>query len=211
MDMKIAGLVLAGGQARRMHGQDKAFLDTGNGFSLDRVFARLQHECSAVAISANGDFARFSAWQCPVLPDSIHNVGPLAGVLSGLEWAEKYGYDTLITIPVDTPFIPVGLVAALVPAPSYACCGGQSHPLVAAWPVSAKPVLAAQLSFLTAENKKHQTRVRTLAHVLEARAVDFPLIEGVDPFMNINTPEDLMRAQKYCAPVCRVDAARGNG
>ncbi len=209
--MKIAGLVLAGGQASRMHGQDKAFLDTGKGLCLDHVFARLQQECSAVAISANGDSARFGAWQCPILPDCVHDVGPLAGVLSGLGWAERSGYNTLITIPVDTPFIPAGLVAALMPAPSYACCGGQSHPLVAAWPVSARPVLAAQLSFLTQENKKHQTRVRTLANTLGARAIDFPLIEGMDPFMNINTPQDLMLAQKYCASVHNVDAAKGNG
>lgn len=209
--MKIAGLVLAGGQARRMHGQDKAFLDTGNGLSLERIFARLQQECSDVAISANGDSARFDAWHCPVLPDSIHDVGPLSGVLSGLEWAEKNGYNTLITVPVDTPFIPERLVAALVPAPSYACCEGQSHPLVAAWPVSARPVLAEQLSLLTHENKKHQTRVRTLANALGARAVDFPLVEGMDPFMNINTPQDLMFAQKYCASGCHVGAAKGNG
>ncbi|MCP1203559.1 molybdenum cofactor guanylyltransferase [Acetobacter oryzoeni] len=209
--MKIAGLVLAGGQASRMHGQDKAFLDTGKGLALDCVFARLQQECSAVAISANGDPARFGAWECPVLPDSLYNVGPLAGVLSGLEWAENNGYNTLITIPVDTPFTPAGLVDALMPAPSYARCGGQSHPLVAAWPVSARPVLAAQLSFLTQENKKHQTRVRTLANTLGARAVDFPLVEGMDLFMNINTPQDLMLAQKYCASVCNADAAKGNG
>ncbi|AOW47795.1 molybdenum cofactor guanylyltransferase [Acetobacter ascendens] len=209
--MKIAGLILAGGQASRMHGQDKAFLDTGKGLSLDRVFARLQQECSTVAISANGDSARFDAWHCPVLPDFMHDVGPLAGVLSGLEWAESSGYTTLITIPVDTPFIPAGLVAALVPAPSYACCGERSHPLVAAWPVSARAALAAQLSFLTQENKKHQTRVRTLANTLGARAVDFPLVEGMDPFMNINTPQDLMLAQKYCASVRNVEAEGGKG
>lgn len=209
--MKIAGLVLAGGQASRMHGQDKAFLDTGKGLALDCVFARLQQECSTVAISANGDPARFGAWKCPVLPDSLYNVGPLAGVLSGLEWAENNGYNTLITIPVDTPFTPAGLVDALMPAPSYARCGGQSHPLVAAWPVSSRPVLAAQLSFLTQENKKHQTRVRTLANTLGARAVDFPLVEGMDLFMNINTPQDLMLAQKYCASVRNTDAAKGNG
>ena len=209
--MKIAGLVLAGGQASRMHGQDKAFLDTGKGLALDCVFARLQQECSAVAISANGNPARFGAWECPVLPDSLYNVGPLAGVLSGLEWAEKNEYNTLITIPVDTPFTPAGLVDALMPAPSYARCGGQSHPLVAAWPVAARSVLAAQLSFLTQENKKHQTRVRTLANTLGARAVDFPLVEGMDLFMNINTPRDLMLAQKYCASVRNADAAKGNG
>ncbi|MGF1276632.1 molybdenum cofactor guanylyltransferase [Acetobacter pasteurianus] len=209
--MKIAGLVLAGGQASRMHGQDKAFLDTGKGLALDCVFARLQQECSTVAISANGDPARFSAWKCPVLPDSLYNVGPLAGVLSGLEWAENNGYNTLITIPVDTPFTPAGLVDALMPAPSYARCGGQSHPLVAAWPVSVRPVLAAQLSFLTQENKKHQTRVRTLANTLGARAVDFPLVEGMDPFMNINTPQDLILARKYYTSVRNADAPKGNG
>lgn len=206
--MAIAGLVLAGGQASRMAKQDKAFLDIGDKLSLDRVLARLQQECHAVAISANGDAARFNAWKCPVLPDSVRDVGPLAGLLSGLEWAEAGGYDTLITIPVDTPFIPDKIVATLLPAPSYARCAGQSHPLVAGWPVSCRPMLAAQLSHLTPENKKYQTRVRVFASALGARAVDFPLIGGMDPFMNINTPQDLMLAQKYCVSAYHAGAVK---
>ncbi|NHN87932.1 molybdenum cofactor guanylyltransferase [Acetobacter conturbans] len=210
--MKVAGLVLAGGQASRMQGRDKAFLDINGTSCLALVFSRLRQACSAVAISANGDAARFAAWECPVLPDRLHDMGPLAGLLSGLEWAEAEGYDALISVPVDTPFIPRGLVAALLPAPSYACWSDRPHPLVAAWPVSCRPVLADQLGRASGAARKEQTRVRTLARAIGARAIDFAALSDHDPFMNINTPEDLLLAQNHtpCELPAQVDKDAGH-
>ncbi|MCH4092337.1 molybdenum cofactor guanylyltransferase [Acetobacter sp.] len=193
--MSTAGLVLAGGQGSRMQGRDKAFLDINGINSLTHVFSRLHRQCAAIAISANGDSSRFREWSCPVLADRLHDIGPLAGLLSGLEWAETSGYDTLVTVPVDTPFIPSDLVISLLPAPSFASWNGEEHPLVAAWPVSCRSILARQLADAVGEAKKRNTRVRTLARSIAARAVDFGRLSGGDPFMNINTPEDLIAAQ----------------
>ncbi|WP_338331253.1 molybdenum cofactor guanylyltransferase [Acetobacter sp. LMG 32666] len=190
--IKIAGLVLAGGQGRRMHYADKAFMEVDHRPCMDWVIASLKKQCAGIAISANGDAQRFNAWDYPVLADTQHNVGPLAGLLSGLEWAEAAGFDALLSVPVDTPFIPDNLVRALLPAPSYAVYAEQRHSLIALWPVApARALLAAQLAGITEQNQKQKTRVCTLASALNARAVDFAPLFSVDPFLNINTPEDL--------------------
>lgn len=190
--LKIAGLVLAGGQGRRMHYADKAFMDIDHKPCIDWVITRLEQQCSGIAISANGNPQRFSAWHYPVLPDTYFDVGPLAGLLSGLEWAEAAGFDALLSVPVDTPFIPHDLAGTLLPAPSYAVYAEQRHSLVALWPVTqARAVLAAQLTSVTEQNRKQTTRVCTLAYALNAQAIDFSHLYPSDPFVNINTPEDL--------------------
>ena len=83
-----AALILAGGKASRMGGGDKPLLDVGGSSMLARVIAALRPDAAAVAISANGDPARFGAFALPVLPDGAFvDQGPLAGVLAGLDWA----------------------------------------------------------------------------------------------------------------------------
>ncbi|MDE7546988.1 molybdenum cofactor guanylyltransferase [Acetobacter fabarum] len=194
--LKIAGLVLAGGQGSRMHYADKAFMEIDHKPCIDWVITRLEQQCASIAISANGNPKRFDVWGYPVLADTYCNVGPLAGLLSGLEWAEAAGFDALLSIPVDTPFIPQNLVSSLLPAPSYAVYAEQRHSLVALWPViQARASLAAQLASITEPNRKQTTRVCTLASALNAQAIDFSHLYPFDPFVNINTPEDLQKVQ----------------
>lgn len=195
--MKIAGLILAGGQATRMNGQDKAFLKIYETTCLNLVLSRLSKECTTVAISANGDPARFTYTGCPVLPDTLHNMGPLAGLLSGLQWARSQKADALLSIPVDTPFIPPGLTTTLGPAPAAASWQGRDHPLVALWPVSCCTHLEQQLTGVTDENRRTRTRVRTLSDAIGMRTVDFFPAFPDDPFLNINTPSDLENALQY--------------
>lgn len=203
--LKVAGLVLAGGQGRRMHHADKAFLDVDRRPCVDWVITRLREECAGMAISANGDAQRFQTWNLPVLADGIQDVGPLAGLLSGLEWAEAEGFDVMVSVPVDTPLIPKHLVTRLWPAASYATYAQQDHPLVALWPVrSARALLAAQLNSMTEQNRKQTTRVCTLARALNAHAVDFSPLCSSDPFLNINTPEDL-QAVRYSLTKQKLD------
>ncbi|MFT8417630.1 MAG: molybdenum cofactor guanylyltransferase [Acetobacter sp.] len=196
--LKIAGLVLAGGQGSRMRYADKAFMNLDNRPCIDWVITRLTEQCSAIAISANGNGQRFATWNYPVLADTYHNVGPLAGLLSGLEWAEAAGFDVLLSVPVDTPCIPPDLAQALLPSPSYATYAQQEHALVALWPVcAARALLAAQLAGITEQNRRQNTRVCTLAQALGAHPVDFSSSSPFDPFMNINTPEDLLAVQAF--------------
>ncbi len=84
------GLVLAGGLARRMGGGDKARIRIGGATILERVLARLAPQCARIVLNANNDPARFADTGLPILPDSVEGfVGPLAGILAGLDWGRR--------------------------------------------------------------------------------------------------------------------------
>ena len=142
-----------------------------------------------IAISANGDSARFAAYALPVLPDGRYaGAGPLAGILAGLTWARSIGANSLVTIPVDTPFFPNDFVARLTPAPAVAVWGTRQHHLCARWPVAALPTLE---SFLT--TTPHPPIQDALALL---PTTQIPFSAATDPFLNINTPEDFAEAEK---------------
>jgi molybdopterin-guanine dinucleotide biosynthesis protein A len=168
-----------------MGGCDKALLPLGGATLLDALLARLAPQVARLAISANDDPSRFARFGLPVLPDIVMQAGPLAGVAAGLAWANAVGAAALLTVPSDTPFIPADLAARLAPAPAWAESGGDLHPLVALWPVSAP--LAAWLE------GGGSLRVRAFGSAIAMRTVPFP--ETPDPFFNINTPADLLTAQ----------------
>jgi molybdopterin-guanine dinucleotide biosynthesis protein A len=179
--MKIAGLILAGGQGSRLGGVDKALLRLGGESLVARAVRRIGVPC---AVSANGDAKRFSNLGVPVLADEFVGKGPLAGVLAGLRWAAA---EFLLTVPVDTPFFPETLAGDLAPGPSVAVWGGRQHHLVALWPVG----FAAELAgFLTAPGAY---KVRDALTLCGARPVVFG--GAADPFLNINTPADWDAAQ----------------
>src|ERR1035438_2764104 len=110
------GLVLAGGLARRMGGGDKARIEIGGVSILDRVLATLSGQCTGIIINANGDPARFADTGLTVVPDNVPGfVGPLAGVLAGLDWlaAQNNGIEWLLSVPGDCPFLPDDLAERL--------------------------------------------------------------------------------------------------
>lgn len=182
-----AALILAGGRAARMGGGDKPLLVVAGRPMIARIIAALDE--GPVAISANGDPARFAGFGLPVLADGVFvGQGPLAGLLAGLEWAAGLGADTLLTVPGDTPFIPSGLAAALSPAPACAASNGRLHPLVALWPVGCRDALRQLLSAPGRRDVAH------FARSIGMRRVDFPAAKW-DAFMNVNTPDDLAIAR----------------
>jgi molybdopterin-guanine dinucleotide biosynthesis protein A len=186
---RTAALVLAGGASRRMGVGDKPLLALGDTTMLARILAVVQPDAVATAISANGDPARFAALGLPVLPDAgFAGQGPLAGVLAGLDWAAGLGADCLLTVPGDTPFIPPGLAGALSPAPACAASNGRTHHLIALWPVACRDALRAMLS------EQGSRAVARFTDRIGMRVVDFPA-QPCDPFVNINTPEELEAAQ----------------
>jgi molybdopterin-guanine dinucleotide biosynthesis protein A len=154
---------------------------------IERIVAAL--DSSHIAISANGDPARFASLRLPVLGDGAFiDQGPLAGVLAGLDWAAALGAGALLTVPGDTPFIPAGLAAALAPAPACAASNDRPHYLVALWPVSCRGDLRRLLSTPGRRDVAH------FAAQIGMRRVDFPAAKW-DPFLNVNTPEDLAKAR----------------
>ncbi|HEY7579181.1 MAG TPA: molybdenum cofactor guanylyltransferase MobA [Acetobacteraceae bacterium] len=185
----VAGLVLAGGKARRFGGGDKPLMQLGGSAMLGRVVEALRHDLQDIAISANGDPARFAGFGLPVLADGpFEGEGPLAGVLAGLGWASERGASALLTVPGDTPLVPRGLAATLTPAPACASTNHRPHYLVALWPVTAREPLRRLLASSGRRDVAH------FARLIGMRRVEFPVTKW-DPFLNINTPADLAAAR----------------
>ncbi len=188
--MRIFGVILAGGAGRRMGGVDKATLRLAGRSLVSHAVDRLEPQVERLAISANGDPARLSALGLPVLADA-QSQGPLSGVLAALDWAAPFGATAVVTAAVDTPFFPGDLVPRLIMAsdPSgiaLARSGGNDHPTFGLWPVTLRDDLRV---FLASGVK---ASVRAFADARGAARADFP---DDGSFLNLNTPEDLSRAE----------------
>jgi molybdenum cofactor guanylyltransferase len=165
---------------------------------LAHVLERLAPQVWPAAINANGDPARFTAFGLPVLPDTVPGrPGPLAGVLAGMDWAAGLGAEHLIIVAADTPFLPPDLVVRLCAAGPFALAasdpggGMRVHPVCGLWPVALRDTLRAAL-------QAGQRRV--LGWALDHGAVSVAFAsDPVDPFFNLNTPDDLARAEVLAA------------
>jgi molybdopterin-guanine dinucleotide biosynthesis protein A len=202
MTIETFGLVLAGGLARRMGGGDKALIRIGDETILARALARLAPQVAGIVLNANGDPARFAASGLPVVADSVPDfAGPLAGILAGLDWvaANKPDIAWVVSVPGDCPFLPRDLVARLHQAriaegKPLACAhsGDWRHPVVGLWQVALREDLRRAV---TAEDLR-KIEVWTARHGVAL--ADWPA-EPVDPFFNVNTPEDIEQATRLAA------------
>lgn len=196
----IPGVILAGGLATRMGGGDKGLVAFGEATLLDHVVARLAPQCGALALNANGDPARFARLGLPVLPDPLPDFpGPLAGVLAALDWAFEKGAEAVVTAAADTPFFPADLVDGLIAAARekgglLALAGSpdeagimRRHPTFGLWPTALREDLRRTLL-------EGRRKVVAFADRHDAATAVFAS-RPFDPFFNINTPEDLVRAR----------------
>ena len=201
-DRSVAGVLLAGGLSRRMGGGDKALAMLGGTTLLQRVIDRTKPQVATLAINANGDPARFADFGLPVIPDVIDGfAGPLAGVLTGLEWAAAQADDCawVASFATDAPFLPSDLVARLVDAVSdqgadMACAasGGRHHPVFGLWPVALRHDLRRALF----DEDIRKVDIWTTRYRLAV--ADFAA-DPVDPFFNANHPDDLAQAEVLLA------------
>ena len=191
-------LILAGGLARRMGGGDKTLIRIGAQTILERAIARLRCQCAGLLINANGDVSRFARFGFPVVADDITGfAGPLAGILAGLDWmaANAPAIEWVVSVPGDCPFLPRDLVARLHAARlaselPLACArsGEWRHPVVGLWPVALRHDLRRALG---GGLRKIEAWTQTHGVALAA----WPA-EPVDPFFNVNTPEDAAEAER---------------
>ena len=202
--MQIFGIILAGGQGSRMQdgGADKALLSLAGRPLLAHAIARLAPQTAGLALSANGDPARFRGFDVPVLADTVPGYpGPLAGILAGLDWAVAKGAGAVVSVAVDTPFFAHDLVARLAAFPQGALAASATglHPTFALWPVSLRAALHAALA-------AGQRKVSAFAAAQGMARVEFAgaprecgpqPIPGPDPFFNINTAADLEQATLF--------------
>ncbi len=197
----VLGLVLAGGQATRMGGGDKCLLPLAGRPLLAHILDRFRPQVARVALNANGDPARLARFGLPVAGDVLAGFpGPLAGVLTGLEWARDHAPDLkwVATVPGDGPFLPLDLVARFLAAVEAgaelvaASSGGNANPVIGLWPVALAPALRRALVEEGLRKVDRWTARYRLA------TVDWPA-EPLDPFFNCNTPEELSEAERLLA------------
>ncbi len=196
------GVLLAGGLARRMGGGDKPLRTLGGKPILDHVVARARPQVADLLLNVNGDPARFAAYGLPTAVDVIDgHAGPLAGVLTGMEWARKAhpGAKWLASFATDAPFFPATLVQDLHRAvdtqgAEIACAqsADRTHPVFALWPVALADDLRAAMTQEDMRKIDAWTARYRIVHV------DFPTAP-FDPFFNINKPENLAEAETLFA------------
>jgi molybdopterin-guanine dinucleotide biosynthesis protein A len=204
-----AGIILAGGSGRRMGVADKALLKIAGRTLLERVLERIRPQVEKLVLSANGDPARLSVFGAPIVPDTITGMGPLGGLLAGMRWSEANLPEArfVATVAVDMPFIPLDLVERLSEGcgrdentVALAASSAGTHPVCGLWPVKLADGLERILQ--SGENPK----VLTFADRFMRLNVPFddivlPNGERIDPFFNVNTPEDAKRAEAIAAEV----------
>jgi molybdopterin-guanine dinucleotide biosynthesis protein A len=197
----IIGVLLAGGQSRRMGGVDKVLMELGGRPLLAHAIDCLRPQVEGLVISANGAASRFADFGLPVIADSVAGfAGPLAGVHAGLAWvaANRPGIDHVVTVAADTPFFPADLVAGFLAAREdrstllVARSQGGLHPVIGLWPLK-------MVSELEKTLKQGKRKASAFAEEQGAVEVFFPQTEIgerlIDPFFNINRPEDLAEAE----------------
>lgn len=198
----IVGVLLAGGQSQRMGGIDKGLLPLGDRPMMAHVIDRLKPQVGSMIINTNGEAAHFTAFNLPVVGDTVTGyAGPLAGLLAGLRWAVQNAPDAayVASVATDAPFLPLNLVESLAAAIAdrpgtiaIARSSGGIHPVVGLWPVTIAGDLEAALD---------QGMRKAFAWTAERNAVTVAFPDDVrrgrtvDPFFNVNTPEDLEAAR----------------
>ena len=194
----IAGVLLAGGQSRRMGGGDKCLRELGGQTLLTRIIERAAPQIGPMMLNANGDSSRFAAFGLPVFADVVEGyAGPLAGVLTGLEWAADHapGCDWVASFACDAPFLPLDLVTRLLAViedqnADLACArsNGRDQPVFGVWPVR----LAAELRRAVVDEDIRKVDVWTARYNLAHADFDD---SAIDPFFNVNRPEDFATAE----------------
>ena len=199
----IPGIILAGGLSRRMGGGDKGLLMLGETSIIERVIDKILPQVGSLAININGDSSRFPDYKLPIIPDSIKGyLGPLSGILAGMEWAFKNGNRYIATVAADTPFLPDDLIKRLHTmvksknlnigiAASRILSGDDVfiHPTFGIWEVALKDDLRDALANDT-------RKIMFWAKKFKLDYYYFDTSDKLsDPFFNINTPDDLEEAK----------------
>ena len=187
-------------------GRDKLLLPIAGKPMLAHAIERLTPQVDRVMLSANGDPARFSAFGVPVVGDTIGGgLGPLAGLHAAMLWAKSnvQAARLVASAPADSPFFPTNLVTRLSEehrpgAIALAASSGGTHSVFGLWPISLLDDLDEFLK------SGASPKVLSYAGPHAPRFVHFddvtlPNGEAIDPFFNVNTPEDAAHAEEIAS------------
>lgn len=186
--MSISGVILAGGQGRRMGGVDKGLVEFLGKPLISHIIQRLTPQVSEIFISANREIETYSALGYPVITDAIEGfAGPLAGLHRGMMEA-RHPY--VLTVPCDTPLISMSLVSRLMQGltrsdadVAVAKTGAQPHPVFC---LCRRTLLPHLEDYLQRGGRKFEDWYSSL-DVAEILFNDQP-----QAFINVNTREELL-------------------
>jgi molybdopterin-guanine dinucleotide biosynthesis protein A len=192
----VDAVILAGGAGRRMGLPAKPLAVMAGRPLVARVADRLRPQVRAMVLNVNEPLAAYEGFGLPLIRDTVPGrVGPLAGILAGMDWAlaQPGPAEWLLSVPADAPFLPFDLAARLLEAAagagaSFASSGDRDHSVIGLWPVARRADLAGLLA-------SGIRRADSWPRALGATAVAWP-DTPLDPFFNVNTPEDLARAEE---------------
>ncbi len=189
--------ILAGGKSRRIGGGNKCLLELNSKSILDHIIERLKPQTSDIILNLNAldDFSNYSHYS-QVKDESDSYLGPLSGIFSVMNWIEKQKMqeNQLIVVSGDCPFIPLNLVRQLLESQKkdrivIANSNGRNHYTIGLWPLTFKTKIN---QYLDAGNRSIKGFVKS------EDVISCPFsFEKIDPFFNINTPEDYQYAKKY--------------
>ncbi|MDB9869565.1 molybdenum cofactor guanylyltransferase MobA [Alphaproteobacteria bacterium] len=193
-------VILAGGKGRRMGGKDKALIPLLDRPLLSYVLESISGYVAPIALNINTNLDKFSEFGYEIIEDPIKgHLGPLAGILASLNWARQLNQKWVMTLPCDTPFLPKNIVKEMIKLKNkeldvdlvVAQSKGYNHPVIALW----KSDLNLKLEKALNEGIR---KIDIFTSSLKVAYVDFDKInnDNFDPFTNLNSPLDLIKAQQ---------------
>ena len=187
----ITAVILAGGQGRRMNGQDKGLLEF-NGEALIAILLReLERQAVAIVINANRNLDRYRAYGLPVISDRLEDYqGPLAGFASAMDFVDS---DFILTLPCDGPLIADDYVARFIDSQKQSgasiCVAFDGERLQPVHALIRTDLLASLDQFLDSGDRK----IDRWYALHDYQRTDFSDCAGM--FRNINTPSDRQSLQ----------------
>ena len=189
MTITISAVILAGGKACRMGGQDKGLQILGKQSLIQHVINRLQPQVHDISINANRSQTEYAKFGFPVFSDELPDFqGPLSGMLTALE---KTKSDFILFTPCDTPFFPTNLLDKLQSAVenhraliAYACDEEREHPVFCLMSVQLKEKLRHYLA---------SGERRLLQFMKKNRGISVTFTKEEGNFENFNTMDDLKK------------------
>lgn len=187
--------ILAGGASQRF-GSDKALAVLNGKPMLTHVLDRVRDQTTGPIAINTSPLKGFERWGLPIIPDTLsESMGPLAGILTAMEWASAQGFESIVTLAVDLPFAPLDLISKLAAkgAPAIAITRDRWHPVNGLWRVNK---IGALRFFI--DNRSRSAH--GWAKYCGASLVAFDYAPGgIDPFWNVNTPEDMEIAERLAS------------
>lgn len=191
----IPAIIIAGGHGSRMGGVDKCLLEIGSKTILSHITEKLTQQTSVIYLNINGNSQRFSEYNLPLITDqTIPSIGPLGGLKSAMRFLSTQNTPPtkILTVASDCPFLPPNLLQKLLESSgqnndvTYCHSNNRDHFITALWPTQLLPPLS---EFIDSGGRS----VGKFISTLQNRKVHFQY-DDVDPFFNINTVEQLQKA-----------------